>query len=317
MVNTTTSTSGITLLLHDDVNVDTEKYLYDSINKTNKIDDIIFITSDDRDDFFKKSSCMKFTITTVVVVLVLVTYYSIYFITDNNNSNSNNNNPSTSAGALLGRGVDGCYIATDTYHDNGTKDDQNRFQSCFQFADTDEFCWSTSRFDRGYWYNSWEECYPCGFGKYFDHNNPSYWHETSGRGDNNCGQPCTEFCVPKGPSDDDRAVKGCNIASGIYDDSRRNVDDGSPFQSCFQYADTDEFCWSKSRWDDGFWYNSWEECFPCGYGKHFNTNDPNYWHDSSLKGDNDCGEPCTEFCVPKCGGINNGRLSFLGMRWCP
>jgi len=201
-----------TSLLHDeDVKKDVEKYLYDSImksnsnssikknqNRTNKIgdDDIIVV---------KKSFGMKvmISIAIVVVMVSVVTYYSnITSFPDNNN-----NNPSSTASvAMVGTrsrqgGVPGCNIASDTYIDavGRTVDNKKPFQLCFQFGNTDSFCWSKSRSHKEFLFGgiSWVGCYPCGYNIDSEYQFDDYWHGTSGQGDNNCGPTCTEFCHPK------------------------------------------------------------------------------------------------------------------------
>jgi len=204
-----------TSLLHvDNVNKDNEKCLYNSIVPTNnKIDDgiIIVVTTpatnrdDDDDVFFKKSLWTKVMIIISAAVVVLgfvVTYYSTTssFIGDNSNNNNNNLLSTTASVDMIEwRKVDGCNIASDTYKDAGgrTVDTKNPFELCFQFGNTDSFCWSKSRYDDGWLYNSWEGCYPCGYNGYRYYKFDEFWHGTSGRGNNNCGQPCTEFCPPE------------------------------------------------------------------------------------------------------------------------
>jgi len=198
----------------DDVNIDVEnKCFYNSImispinnqNKTTKFDgDIIVVTPNHRsDNFFKKSLWMKgmiiISIAVVVVLGFVVTYHSTAtsFIIGDNNSN----NPSSSitasvdmVGSSSRKGVKGCNIASTTYVDNGkrTVDTNNPFQLCFQFGNTDSFCWSKSVYTTYFFGNGdWLGCYPCGWS---DGILATHWHGTSGRGNNNCGSPCTEFC---------------------------------------------------------------------------------------------------------------------------
>jgi len=232
-------------LLHaDDVNVNNNKdvekcYLYNSIIipiTNNKIDDDIITTNkrdNDEDDddffFFKQSLWMKaMIISTVGIMLVFAVtcYSSTYtnsFLANNNNRNSNSNNPSSITSSVATatvstrsrKGVKGCNVASTTYIDAGgrTVDISKPFQLCFQFGNTDSFCWSKSRsvddgfFDLG---TNWEGCYPCGWTP--ENNLNNYWHGTSERGNNNCGPPCTEFCKPT--SAIDKTVKNGQLVVG-------------------------------------------------------------------------------------------------------
>jgi len=194
--------------MEDFINQNNEKCLYyNSISiptaNNNKIND------DDNDFFVKKCLWMKGRIIistcTVVIVLVLaVTYYSTNNISFIAGSNNNNNPLSITAaidmvGSSSRKGVHGCNIASTTYIDAGgrTVDPTNPFQLCFQFGNTDSFCWSKSRSVHESWAfgwgTSWEGCYPCGWSAQIDN---THWHGTSERGNNNCGPACTEFCPP-------------------------------------------------------------------------------------------------------------------------
>jgi len=209
-----------TSLLHvDNVNKDNEKCLYNSIiptnnNKINCDDIVVVVTPNNRNEddfFFKKSLWMKVMIinsAVVVVVVVLIfvaTYYSTptaFLLLDNNNNRNSNNDPSsiTAPDAFVGsRRVDGCNIASDTYVDAGgrTVDTENPFELCFQLGNTDTFCWSKSHSHVGTFLFTWVGCYPCGYNIDSLYQFDDYWHGTSGRGDNNCGPTCTEFCHPK------------------------------------------------------------------------------------------------------------------------
>ena len=44
-----------------------------------------------------------------------------------------------------------------------------------------------------------------------------------------------------------------------------------PFQTCYQYGDTDTFCWSHAYYNH--LYRMWQECVPLG-----RVTDPYYWH---------------------------------------
>jgi len=212
----------LSLLLHDDDddddvnNKDVEKYLYNSIiptnnNKINDDDIVVVVTPNNRNEddfFFKKSLWMKVMIinSAVVVALIFVATYNstptAFLLLDNNNNRNSNNDPSsiTAPVAFVGsRGVYGCNIASDTYVDAGgrTVDTENPFELCFQLGNTDTFCWSKSHSHVGTFLFTWVGCYPCGYNIDSLYQFDDYWHGTSGRGDNNCGSPCTEFCPPK------------------------------------------------------------------------------------------------------------------------
>ena len=120
-------------------------------------------------------------------------------------------------------------------------------------------------------------CYPSGYSedKYIA------WRGTSGRGNDNCGDPCTVF-------DEDYPFEyTCTASKRVF----HNHDLHN--YSCYQWKDTTKYCWHYN-WPNG------PICEPLGYkfasfGKYSEG-----WYDAwnaSPTSDNpdNCGPPCTEF----------------------
>ena len=119
-------------------------------------------------------------------------------------------------------------------------------------------------------------CYPAGYSTldlYIE------WHGTSGRGNGNCGDPCTEF-DENIPFD-----RTCTVSKGVFQNHYSYY--------CFQWKDTSKYCWTHKSCPDC------DQCTPVGY-IHATLGDYSEgWSFAQLsraqRSDlNSCGPPCTE-----------------------
>ena len=123
------------------------------------------------------------------------------------------------------------------------------------------------------------ECYPSGYSedKYIA------WRGTSGRGNDNCGDPCTDFDEHY-PFD-----YTCTAAKGVYQqpNGAHNHD-----YSCYQWKYTTKYCWSVRC-------PKCDHCHPLGYMP-WESDNGDGWH-YAYEGPversdlNSCGPPCTQF----------------------
>ena len=120
-------------------------------------------------------------------------------------------------------------------------------------------------------------CYPSG---YAPDSLDFAWKGTSGRGNNNCGDPCTKFDEHY-PFD-----HTCTVAKGVYQD------DWSQY-FCFQWKDTTKYCWTHTACPDC------DRCAPLGFIEDTHSEGWYYAYKigppNSERSDlNSCGPPCTE-----------------------
>ena len=118
-------------------------------------------------------------------------------------------------------------------------------------------------------------CYPSGFTRGKNHR--ITWSGTSGRGNDNCGDPCTEFDVHY-PFD-----RYCTISKGVYQHNTKGY-------RCYQYKDTAKYCWVFAC----------PKCLPCDPYPFLEYNRGEWHYDGegevTMRSDlNSCGPPCTEF----------------------
>jgi len=110
-------------------------------------------------------------------------------------------------------------------------------------------------------------CYPSGYSE----DNNIAWRGTSGRGNDNCGDPCTDFDEHY-PFD-----YTCTVSKGVFS----SVTQGARGYSCYQWKDTNKFCWT-------FQSLKGPTCEPLGFSS-------GGWDFSDGSDKNNCGPPCTEF----------------------
>ena len=118
------------------------------------------------------------------------------------------------------------------------------------------------------------QCYPSGYSE--DKN--IAWRGTSGRGNDNCGDPCTVFDKHY-PFD-----YTCTAAKGVF----QNHGD----HSCYQWKYTTKYCWTVRC-------PKCDHCHPLGYMA-WESDNGDGWH-YAYEGPversdlNSCGPPCTKF----------------------
>ena len=118
------------------------------------------------------------------------------------------------------------------------------------------------------------------------------WHGTSGRGNANCGDPCTDFDEHY-PFD-----SMCTVAKGVYHHDYHNTEYNANYH-CFQWKDTNKYCWTFDRRNTcpHFPHNC---CQPLGYVYTLYGYYSEGWNFASFtpvqRSDlNSCGPPCKEF----------------------
>ena len=114
-------------------------------------------------------------------------------------------------------------------------------------------------------------CYPSRYSE-------DFWRGTSGRGNGNCGHPCTEF-DENYPFD-----YTCTVAKGVFHEHLNNY-------SCYQWKETTKYCWT---------HQSPGNCHPLGYVSFLEDSSLPGWHYADVgpvkRSDlNSCGPPCKEF----------------------
>ena len=149
-----------------------------------------------------------------------------------------------------------------------------------------DFCYTNGA---GYCWNSQNQCPP---------NGPD-WRGTRGRGDDDCGGPCTIFLNKRTNA---YCFPPCARTATFKGISNIGKSQSNPFETCFRAAESTTYCWTRSVIESSSEFSY--RCVPEGsHWKHVKQEDMRWVNPSTNP--YSCGEPCQVFktLTPWCGNM--------------